>query len=103
MGEKQENTTVYRWPAPVICENSRCRSGRRLCRSRPWCLYRKAGAEGHLLDPRRLETALLALLRAAPPERFARVRGVSEGLEHRLAAAVREATSLEDLYTPPEN
>lgn len=62
-------------------------------------LYRQAGAEGKLLDPHRLETALLALLRTAPPERFARVRGVSEGLEHRLAAAVREATSLEDLYT----
>ena len=62
-------------------------------------LYREAAAHGQLLDPARWETALLALLRAAPPERFARVRGVSEGLEHRLAAAVREATSLEDLYT----
>lgn len=62
-------------------------------------LYREAAAHGQLLDPARWETALLALLRAVPPEQLAGVRGVSEGLEHRLAAAVREATSLEDLYT----
>ena len=62
-------------------------------------LYRKAAAEGQLLDAQKFETAILALLRAAPPERFARARGVSEGLENRLAAAVREAESLEDLYT----
>ena len=62
-------------------------------------LYRKAAAEGQLLDAQKFETAVLALLRAAPPERFARARGVSEGLENRLAAAVREADSLEDLYT----
>lgn len=62
-------------------------------------LYRKAAAEGQLLDAQKFETAVLALLRAAPPERFARARGVSEGLENRLAAAVREAESLEDLYT----
>ena len=42
---------------------------------------------------------MLALLRAKPEADFAAVRGVSEGLEHRLAAAVREATSLDDLYT----
>ncbi len=62
-------------------------------------LYRKAAAEGQLLDAQKFETAVLALLRAAPPERFARARGVSEGLENRLAAAVREADSLEALYT----
>lgn len=61
-------------------------------------LYREAAAQGLMLDPRRWETALLALLRAAPPKSFAAVRGVSEGLEHRLAAAVREAAGLEDLY-----
>ena len=33
------------------------------------------------------------------PADFAQVRGVSEGLENRLAAAVREADSLDDLYT----
>lgn len=61
-------------------------------------LYREAAAQGLMLDPCRWETALLALLRAAPPKSFATVRGVSEGLEHRLAAAVREAAGLEDLY-----
>lgn len=62
-------------------------------------LYREAAADGQLLDPARWETALLALLRAVPSERLAEVRGVSEGLEHRLAAAIRAATGLEDLYT----
>lgn len=33
------------------------------------------------------------------PANFAQVRGVSEGLENRLTAAVREAVSLDDLYT----
>lgn len=62
-------------------------------------LYRQAAAEGQLLDAQRLETALLALLRATPMQNFAQVRGISEGLENRLAAAVREADGLEDLYT----
>ena len=62
-------------------------------------LYTQARADGLLLSPARLETALLALLRARPAADFAAVRGVSEGLEHRLAAAVRDATGLEDLYT----
>lgn len=61
-------------------------------------LYREARAAGQLLDPRRLETALLALLRTRDPAAFGRVRGVSEGLENRLAAAVRAADGLEDLY-----
>ena len=62
-------------------------------------LYRQAARAGQMTDPQKLETALLALLRALPPEQFARGRGVSEGLEHRLAAAVRQACDLEDLYT----
>ena len=51
-------------------------------------LYTRAAAAGLLADGSKFEVAVLALL-----------RGVSEGLEHRLAAAVREATSLDDLYT----
>ena len=62
-------------------------------------LYGKADAEGLLLDNAKFETAVLALLRMQTPENFAQLRGVSEGLENRLAAAVREADSLEDLYT----
>lgn len=62
-------------------------------------LYTQAQAEGQLLDANRWETAVLSLLRAMPAEKFADVRAVSEGLEHRLAAAVRQAQGLEDLYT----
>lgn len=62
-------------------------------------LYTRAAAAGLLMDGNKFEVAVLALLRAKPEADFAAVRGVSEGLEHRLAAAVREATSLDDLYT----
>lgn len=62
-------------------------------------LYGRAAADGLLLDGARLETAVLALLRMQDPANFAQVRGVREGLENRLTAAVREADSLDDLYT----
>ena len=62
-------------------------------------LYTRAAAAGLLADGNKFEVAVLALLRAKPEADFSAVRGVSEGLEHRLAAAVREATSLDDLYT----
>lgn len=62
-------------------------------------LYTRATAAGLLMDGNKFEVAVLALLRAKPEADFAAVRGVSEGLEHRLAATVREATSLDDLYT----
>lgn len=62
-------------------------------------LYGKATAEGLLLDSAKFETAILTLLRMQDPPNFAQVRGVSEGLENRLAAAVRDADSLDDLYT----
>ena len=62
-------------------------------------LYGRAAADGLLLDGARLETAVLALLRMQDPANFAQVRGVSEGLENRLTASVREADSLDDLYT----
>ncbi len=62
-------------------------------------LYGKAAAEGLLLDGAKFETAILTLLRMQNSENFAQVRGVSEGLENRLAAAVREANSMDDLYT----
>ena len=62
-------------------------------------VYGRAASDGLLLDGARLETAVLALLRMQDPADFAQVRGVSEGLENRLTAAVREADSLDDLYT----
>ena len=65
----------------------------------PLALPRLGAADGLLLDGARLETAVLALLRMQDPANFAQVRGVSEGLENRLTASVREADSLDDLYT----
>jgi predicted nucleotidyltransferase len=62
-------------------------------------LYRAAAAEGRVLDPAAADTAILALLRmrARTPDAFAGTRGASEGLEHRLADAVREAASTDAL------
>ena len=61
-------------------------------------VYRHAAAQGLTMDAGRFSLALLTLLRAGDPARFARVRGVNEGLEHRLSAAVRQASDAEDLY-----
>lgn len=61
-------------------------------------LYRQAVADGQLLAPQRMETALLALLRTMPAEKLVDIRGISEGLENRLAAAIHDACGLEDLY-----
>lgn len=62
-------------------------------------LYRQAEAGGRYTDFEAAGRCELALLRAgcARPEGFAAVRGVSEGLEHRLDAAVRRSTSLPQL------
>ena len=62
-------------------------------------LYAKAAAEGLLLDSAKFEVAVLTQLRMQPPENFAQLRGISEGLENRLAASVRLADGLDDLYT----
>ena len=62
-------------------------------------LYAKAAAEGLLLDSAKFEVAVLTQLRMQPPENFAQLRGISEGLENRLAASVRQADGLDDLYT----
>ncbi|NLT58438.1 MAG: nucleotidyltransferase family protein [Clostridiales bacterium] len=55
----------------------------------------RAMAEVGLADPLRLETALLAHLRRQAPADFLDLPDVSGGLEHRLTAAVREATTLQ--------
>ncbi len=47
-------------------------------------------------DQRRCDRAILAALRQAAPEDFARLPDVSEGLEHRLYRAAQEAASPED-------
>ena len=61
-------------------------------------LYAKAAAEGLLLDSAKFEVAVLTQLRMQSPENFAQLRGISEGLENRLAASVRQADGLDDLY-----
>ena len=62
-------------------------------------LYRQAEADGTYTDFDAAGRCQLALLRAAcaQPEPFAAVRGVSEGLEHRLENAVRSSTGLPQL------
>ncbi|MDD4850365.1 MAG: nucleotidyltransferase family protein [Gemmiger sp.] len=63
-----------------------------------WELYRAAAAAGQRADPAAFSLAVLACLRTAPPSRLAATRGLSEGLEHRFAAAIAQATTVEELY-----
>lgn len=62
-------------------------------------LYKKAEIDGTYTDDAAAGRCELALLRAAcaRPEPFAAVRGVSEGLDHRLENAVRSCTGLPQL------
>ena len=62
-------------------------------------LYKKAEIDGMYTDYAGAGRCELALLRAAcaRPEPFAAVRGVSEGLDHRLENAVRSCTGLPQL------
>ena len=61
-------------------------------------LYLQARADGLLRSSVKFDTALLALLRTQTAADFAGVRSVNEGLENRLAAAVRTAADREELY-----
>ena len=60
-------------------------------------LYQQAWEQGQHIDPVRLDSAVLAVLRSLPRERFAALPDLSEGLEHRLYTAVRQACSLEEI------
>ena len=62
-------------------------------------LYREAFASGRYTDPVAAQRCQLALLRSrcAGTAPFAQVRGISEGLEHRLEAAVRSSTTHAEL------
>lgn len=62
-------------------------------------LYRESVEKGELLCRRSADIAVLSRLRAMIAVDFAGVRGVNEGLEHRLSAAVAKAGSLEELYS----
>lgn len=63
-------------------------------------LCRAARTAGEDTDPAAESLAVLSRLRAraGQPEGFAGVRGLSEGLEHRLTEAVRGAVSLPQLW-----
>lgn len=62
-------------------------------------LYREAFAAGQYTDLASAQRCQLALLRSrcAGTAPFAQVRGISEGLEHRLEAAVRSSTTHAEL------
>ena len=62
-------------------------------------LYKKAEIDGMYTDFAAAGRCQLALLRAAcaGPQPFAAVRGISEGLDHRLENAVRKCTTLPEL------
>ena len=62
-------------------------------------LYREAYAAGQYTDLAAAQRCQLALLRSrcAGTAPFAQVRGISEGLEHRLEAAVRTSTTHAEL------
>ena len=62
-------------------------------------LYREAYAAGRYTDLAAAQRCQLALLRSrcAGTAPFAQVRGISEGLEHRLEAAVRSSTTHAEL------
>ena len=60
-------------------------------------LYLRAQRQGAVLDEKSFSTALLCRLRAGRAQGFAHVRGAGEGLENRLATAVRQACTAEEL------
>lgn len=61
-------------------------------------VYRRAAAEGQLADSAAFSVAILSRLRSMSPADFAQIRGVNEGLEFRLSAAVQAAATLGGLY-----
>ena len=65
---------------------------------RAYALYQTAVAAGELVDNAKFSTAILAMLRGKSQIELATVRGVGEGLDYRLGAAVRSARDVEGLY-----
>lgn len=64
-----------------------------------FALYQQAHQQGLDPDLVRWQVAILSRLRQKSVAQLAQVRDTAEGLEHRLAAAVRQSGSLEELYT----
>ena len=61
-------------------------------------LYRASADRGELLDPDKFSVAVLSRLRGQGRQQLAAVRGLSEGLENRLYAAVQKAATVQELY-----
>ncbi|MGN0974511.1 MAG: nucleotidyltransferase family protein [Gemmiger sp.] len=61
-------------------------------------LYRAAAERGELANPKAFSVAVLARLRGQTAAQLGHTRGLSEGLENRLYAAVQQAGTLEELY-----
>ena len=62
-------------------------------------LYRRAFAEGLVLDAARWECAALAQLRTRTRQELAALPDATEGLDALLHTAIRQSTSLEEIYT----
>ena len=62
-------------------------------------LYRRAFADGLVLDAARWECAALSRLRARTREELAALPDAGEGLDALLHSAIREHCTLEDIYT----
>lgn len=62
-----------------------------------YAILREAAAQGRIHRPEALDAALLYRLRTMSPVDFAALPDVSEGVEHRLAAAAQTALSREEL------
>ena len=61
-------------------------------------LYRESQENGLYNDEKASSTAILARLRGLSPRQLGRVRGVGEGLEHRLYRCVQTCVTLPELY-----
>lgn len=55
--------------------------------------------EENLSDIKRIENAVLAVLKTKTPEELKRLPDLSEGVENKLYTAIKRATSLEELYS----
>jgi predicted nucleotidyltransferase len=60
---------------------------------------RRAQADGDApLDEGRLGAMMLGVLRRIPPQELSRLPDLSEGLENRISAAIRQAVTLDEVY-----
>lgn len=62
-------------------------------------LYRAELEAGHTPDPRRLDAAVLSVLRRQSREDFSRLPDLSEGIENRFWNAMRSGSSMEEILT----